>query len=502
MIPMTLGHIAAVTGGEVVPAHAADKYVTAGVEFDSRRVEPDGLFVAIAGNRVDGHDFAASTPAAGTLAFKDVGAPCVVVPKTQLVDSENSYLTAGDNSGAVASVVYALGLLARYVVDELKSTGLRVIGVTGSAGKTSTKDMMASVFAAAGETIAPPGSMNNEIGHPYTALKCTRDTQFLVAEMSARGIGHVAHLAEIAPPEIAVVLNVGSAHLSEFGSREIIAQAKAELVEALPPQGVAVLNADDEYVRAMSSRTSAQVLSFSTQQDNPYGAEITAKNIVLDSRARASFTVHYGAQEAKICLQVAGLHQVSNALAAVGAGLAAGLKLENIAPALSSYQIVSAHRMDTHELSTGAIIIDDAYNANMESMTAGFHALRDMTSTGKTSWAVLGPMAEAGINEIHEHEILIDRLVDTGINHLIVVGNHDNAMAMYRQAQKLKITVHKVADAMTATAILRPMMQSGDAVLVKASNSYKLWEVATQLIEADELENGTQSTTEQKVNKS
>ncbi|HJE84567.1 MAG TPA: UDP-N-acetylmuramoyl-tripeptide--D-alanyl-D-alanine ligase, partial [Corynebacterium amycolatum] len=234
MIALTAAEIAHIVGGEL--AHVNDDAtVTQPAEFDSRKIREGSLFLALPGARVDGHDFIDQAVAAGAtmaLAARDVGQPAVVVKPLGKQDS-NADAFAHDPDGSGAAVLEALGKLARYVVDELKKDQLHVVGVTGSAGKTSTKDMMATLLRTDGPTVAPKGSFNNEIGHPYTVLQCTSETKYLVAEMSARGIGHVAHLARIAPPTIGAVLNVGTAHLGEFGSREAIAQAKGELVEAL-----------------------------------------------------------------------------------------------------------------------------------------------------------------------------------------------------------------------------------------------------------------------------
>src|SRR3954471_23513831 len=229
MIRMTLDEIAAVTGGRLVHADPA-AVVSGPVEYDSRKVAPDGLFVAFAGEKVDGHDFAA-TVGAPVLGTRDTGMPGVVV---------DDQLTA-------------LAKLARAVVDRLPD--LTIVGLTGSSGKTTTKDYLGQLLSRLGPTIAAPGSLNNELGHPYTVLKATPETRFLVLEMGARGIGHIRHLAEVARPQIGLVLNVGAAHIGEFGSMEGTARAKGELVEALPVNGVAILNADDPLVAAMASRT-------------------------------------------------------------------------------------------------------------------------------------------------------------------------------------------------------------------------------------------------------
>src|SRR3954447_8638982 len=265
MIEMSLAEVAAVTGGRLHHA-TGDERVTA-VEFDSRAVAPGALFVALPGERVDGHDFAAAAVAAGAvavLAARPVDAPTVIVPPAPHDSiATRSYLAAADRDGSGAAVLAALARLAAHNIAALPAT--TVVGVTGSSGKTSTKDLLAAVLAPLGPTVAPPGSFNNELGLPWTALRADASTRHLVLELSARGRGHIAALCAVAQPRIGVVLNVGSAHLGEFGSADAIAVAKGELVEALPAgdgdrAGVAVLNVDDPRVAAMAARTRARVV--------------------------------------------------------------------------------------------------------------------------------------------------------------------------------------------------------------------------------------------------
>ena len=265
MIPLTLARIAEIVGGELAdisPAEAAECRVTGTVEFDSRAVTPGGLFLALPGARSDGHDFAAAAVGAGAaavLAARPVGVPAIVVPPAPASDA-HAGVFEHDTDGSGAAVLAALAKLASAVAAELVEGGLTIIGVTGSSGKTSTKDLIAAVLRPLGEVVAPPGSFNNELGHPWTVLRATADTDFLVLEMSARHPGNIAALAAIARPSIAAVLNVGTAHLGEFGSREIIAETKSELVQALPASGVAILNADDPMVAAMDAKTVARVV--------------------------------------------------------------------------------------------------------------------------------------------------------------------------------------------------------------------------------------------------
>ncbi|SER37902.1 UDP-N-acetylmuramoyl-tripeptide--D-alanyl-D-alanine ligase [Corynebacterium cystitidis] len=513
MIPLSLNQIAEITNGRVADTdedHASGggglSLVTSFVEFDSRKINPGGLFVALPGANVDGHDFAQTAiekGAVGVLAAREVGVPAVIVPPVQRRENDNSDLALNDPDGSASAVVEGMSTLARYVATQLTAAGgLTIVGVTGSAGKTSTKDLIAAVLARAGETVAPPGSFNNEIGHPYTVLRCSERTKFLVAEMSARGIGHIAHLATIAPPRIGVVLNVGTAHLGEFGSRGNIAQAKGELVEALPPAaegGVAVLNADDPFVAAMSSRTVARVVRYSAATPAAADVDYYATNIQLDDVARASFLLHspnYVPQQVR--LGVFGLHQVSNALAAAAVGIESGMTAEDVAHALSSARSASANRMDLQTRSDGVTIINDAYNANPESMRAGIAALGFTAAArpGARSIAVLGEMGELGSDTVREHTALADELARYRVTDLVAVGVNPATQALASAAAGKGVRVQLVRDVDEATAAVKGIISAAppgeenwharedkDVILVKASNALGLWRVAETLLE-------------------
>ncbi|WP_038606144.1 UDP-N-acetylmuramoyl-tripeptide--D-alanyl-D-alanine ligase [Corynebacterium atypicum] len=493
MISMTLAQIAEVVGGTLADGAAPESRVTGFVEFDSRKITPGGLFVALPGERVDGHDFVAAACQAGAVAAltaRPVGYPAIVVPPAGPGDATAAAF-AHDSSGTTAAVVKAMAKLARHVVDQLRARGLVVVGVTGSAGKTSTKDLLNSVLSHAGETVAPPGSFNNEIGHPYTALRCTEDTKFLVAEMSARNIGHIAYLARVAPPSIGVELNVGSAHLGEFGSRENIAIAKGELVEALPPAasgGVAVLNGDDPFVAGMVERTRAKVVSFSAQHPPAPGARYVASGVALDDVARASFLLEIRDGERvleshPVRLQVFGAHQVSNALAAAAVGIELGIPASDVAAVLSSHVTASANRMDVRTRADGVTLINDAYNANPDSMRAAVAALA-FTASGRpeaTSWAVLGEMAELGDDTLQAHRDLGEQLAKMHISRLVAVGESDPVGELAHAAAAAGVDTTTVPDTASAAEILQERLRGGDVVLVKASNSQGLWRVTEAL---------------------
>ncbi|GAB3081190.1 UDP-N-acetylmuramoyl-tripeptide--D-alanyl-D-alanine ligase [Corynebacterium aquatimens] len=512
MIPLSLSQIADITGGRLSPEADPQALVTGFVEFDSRKVTDGGLFVALPGANVDGHDFAAAAMergAAGVLAAREVGVPAVIVPPIDFSaaehETDNSDLAASDPDGSARAVVAAMSALAAYVAETLvRDHGLRIIGITGSAGKTSTKDLIAAVLSCAGETVAPPGSFNNEIGHPYTVLRCTENTDFLVAEMSARGIGHIAHLATIARPSIGVVLNVGSAHLGEFGSRENIAKAKGELVECLPSlseRGVAVLNADDEFVAAMNQRTSARVVTYSAATPPVPGASYYATNIALDDLTRATFTMHSpGNEPVSVRLRVFGAHQVSNALAAAAVGIESGMDAADVARCLSDASSVSGNRMDVNTRADGVTVINDAYNANPDSMRAGIAALGFTAAArpGVRSIAVIGEMGELGADSVDAHRTLGDELARYRVTHVVAVGDSPEIDAVMERARERGIEtvnaygVDEAAAEVAGILSTSPLGEENwharehkDVVLVKASNALGLWRVAEKLLDKE-----------------
>jgi UDP-N-acetylmuramoyl-tripeptide--D-alanyl-D-alanine ligase len=464
MIELSLGEIAALTGGVLADADPAT-LVTGSVEYDSRAVTPGGLFVALPGERLDGHDYAAGAVADGAVA----------VLSTQPIDGPRI---------EVADGVAALTALASAVARRLPAT---VIGITGSSGKTSTKDLLGHLLATTGPTVAPAGSMNNELGHPYTVLKATAETRFLVLEMGARGIGHISHLAEVAPPSIGVVLNVGSAHLGEFGSREAIAAAKGELVESLPSAsdgGVAILNADDPLVAAMAARTSARVVTFGGAPT----ADVRATDLTLDDLGHAGFTLQLRGRSTSIQLRLVGAHHVSNALAAAAVAAEVGMEIEDIAQALGTAVATSRWRMETTERADGVLIINDAYNANPESMRAALDALasvaRSRRASGGRSFSVLGPMAELGDSAPAEHEALGRFAAHLEISEVLAVGE---AARPIQVGAALDGTWNGeaawVPDVEAAIEFLRGAVRPGDVVLVKASRAASLERVALAIAE-------------------
>ncbi|RBY79221.1 UDP-N-acetylmuramoyl-tripeptide--D-alanyl-D-alanine ligase [Blastococcus sp. TF02-09] len=464
MIGLTLAEVAELTGGTLTGGNPGTT-VSGAVTLDSRAVGPGDLFVAVAGERVDGHDFLAAAAAAGAVgalcARPDAALPCVVVDDP----------------------VTALGRLAAGVHARLTAGGLRTLALTGSSGKTSTKDLLGQVLAAAGPTVSPPGSHNNDIGLPLTVLSADEDTEHLVLEMGARGIGHIARLCAVARPQIGIVLNVGSAHLGEFGSAEVIAQAKGELVEALPEDGTAVLNADDPRVLGMAPRTRARVVTTGRGAD----ADVRATDVVLDESARARFTLVAAGEEHPVALRVVGEHQVANALSAAAAAIAAGMAPADVAAALSEAGALSRWRMEVTRRADGVTVVNDAYNANPESMRAALAALAGMPAERRI--AVLGAMAELGPDADAEHERLGRDAAAAGIDLVVAVGSDavgiaDGAAAAGRRRGEESVLV---PDRAAARQLMSEVLRPGDVVLVKASRAYAL-----ELLAADLLDEGTQ----------
>ncbi|GLZ03632.1 UDP-N-acetylmuramoyl-tripeptide--D-alanyl-D-alanine ligase [Actinomadura sp. NBRC 104412] len=459
MIPLPLSTIAELTGGTPAGADGRDPVVSGPVVIDSREAAPGTLFAAFRGERADGHDFAAAAYEAGAvavLAERPVGGPVVVVE----------------------DVRRALGLLARGVLERLPA--VTVIAVTGSAGKTSTKDLIAQVVRRAGPTIAPPGSFNNEIGLPLTVLRAGEETRFLVLEMGARGAGHISYLTGIAPPRVGVVLNVGSAHIGEFGSREGIAEAKGELAEAVPAGGTTILNADDPLVSAMASRTRGEVVTFGRAP----GATVRAVDDRLDGAGRPRFTLVTPEGSAPVELALYGSHAVGNALAAAAAGRAAALPVEVVAEALADARPASRWRMEVTERADGVTIVNDAYNANPESMRAAVDVVAHMARDGR-AYAVLGEMAELGPGSVAEHAKIGQHVARSGIAGLVVVGA--NAAPMAEGAAQVAswtgecVQVEDVGAAVTA---LSERLRPRDVVLVKGSRVAGMERVAERLLEA------------------
>ncbi len=465
MIPLPLAEVAALVGGRLVDVPDPSALVSGPATADSRDVAPGGLFAAFAGERADGHDFAAEAAARGAvavLASRPTGVPSVLVEDVRA----------------------ALGELAKAVAARLPAT--TVIGLTGSSGKTSVKDLLADVLAGHGRTLAPPGSHNNELGLPLTVLRATPETRYLVLEMGARGVGHISYLASIAHPQVGMVLNVGSAHLGEFGSKAAIAAAKGELVEALPEDGLAVLNADDPLVLAMAQRTRARVRTFG---ESPR-ADVRALDVRLDTAARPSFTLSAGGRTAEVSLRLHGEHHVANALAVAVVAVELGMALPDVAAALSRAEARSRHRMEVRERPDGVTVVNDAFNANPDSTRAALKALAAMAGQ-RRSWAVLGEMLELGQDADAEHDAIGRLAVRLNVRRLVVVGQ---GAARIHAGASLEGSWGResvfVPDIPAALDLLRDELRPGDIVLVKSSKGAGLAALGEALAAEGQLTGG------------
>ncbi len=472
MIRLSLDEIAGIVGGRVEDASGSE-VVSAPAFLDSRAPAPGGLFVAFAGEHADGHEYAGAAVdggAAAVLGTRATGVPTVIVDDAQA----------------------ALQELARVVLVRRRelSSPLTVVAITGSQGKTTAKDMLAQVLADGAPTVATAGSFNNELGLPLTVLRCEELTRYLVLEMGARGVGHLTALCAIAPPDVSLVLNVGKAHIGEFGSREQIAVAKGELVEALRPDGSAVLNLDDPLVTAMAERTRAHVRTFGHSAD----AEVRLGEVQVDDLGRPSFGLTFRGETEHLALQLLGEHQATNAAAVTATALAAGRPFDRIATSLRAITHLSKWRMQLLERADGLVVVNDAYNANPDSMRAALETLARMGS-GRRKVAVLGEMRELGAESAEEHRevgLLADRLgLDVvvvgagakGVYDMLVDirgGNRDGADAERR-------TTRHVETATQAGEWLRENVAGPDVVLIKASRSESLERVADMLIDEPEV---------------
>lgn len=463
----TLDEIAKDVGAGGLPPAVGARTAGPDVVIDSRLATPGALFVALPGERVDGHDFAVSAAARGAVA-----ALCTRPVAGELV------------SIVVPDTALALADLARAVVADERARGLRCVAITGSSGKTSTKDLIAQVLAVAGDTVSPPGSLNNEIGVPLTALRVDATTSYLVSEMGARGQGHIAWLCSIVPPDVAVVINVGHAHLGEFGSVAGIARAKGELAEAASPAGWTVLNADDAEVAAMAARTRAQVAFFSAAKEPAVGElRVWATDIEADDRQRHSFTLHAAgvrAGSAPVTLLGAGRHQVANALAAATVGLAVGLEPDVVAAALCSATARSKWRMELHERPDGVLIVNDTYNANPDSMTAALTTVAGLRRAGGRLVAVLGDMLELGPEGPQAHREIGALAARLGFE-VVAIGTLGEQLAAGAAAAGGR-SVH-VADVDAAVDLVGAGLAPGDVAVVKASRGLALDRVADRLVE-------------------
>ena len=478
MITRTLRQVAEVVGGEVVDA-APDLLVTGAAFLDSRSPEPGGLFVALAGEHADGHDYAQAAVDGGAVAVlgsRPTGVPTVVVDdvQTALQQLARSVLRRRHPDDRE---------LGRLPVEDPEA--LVVVAVTGSQGKTSAKDMLARVLADAGPTVATAGSFNNELGLPLTVLRLTAETRFLVLEMGARGIGHLTELCRIAPPDVALVLNVGKAHLGEFGSQANIAQAKGEIVEALHPgRGVAVLNADDPLVTGMDARVTDDAGVEAVRFGSGGDADVRVGDLVLDDLGRPAFDLHHAGATERVELRLLGAHQATNAAAAAAVGVAVGLALPQVAASLRDIEALSRWRMELTERGDGLVVVNDAYNANPDSMRAALETLAGIGArSGRRTVAVLGEMRELGADSEEEHRAVGALAAELGVDALVTVGEAACAIAAGAERRTPSPATRRTDTLDEAVEWLRHNVAGPDVVLVKASRGAALERVAQALLD-------------------
>jgi len=447
----------AVSGRLVGP----DVLVTGPVVTDSREAAEGSLYVARRGEAADGHSFVSGAVERGAVA--------VIVEHE--VDEAVAQIVVHDSTEA-------LGALARAHVDKLRSGGgLDVIAMTGSVGKTTTKDLLLQIMSEDGPTVAPKLSFNNEVGLPLTVLLADETTRHLVLEMGASGPGHITYLTDIVAPDVAIELCVGHAHVGGFGGFEGVAAAKAELIKGTRPGGPVILNTDDPNVEAMAPLATGEVIRFSASGDPR--ADVRALDVRLD---RASFTLVAPQGQAQIDLKIVGRHHVANALAAAAGALTLGVGLETVAAVLSSARALSPHRMDVHELAvegTEITLIDDSYNANLDSMRAGIAALASIGSDAPKI-AVLGEMLELGDDSQPLHEQVGALIADAGVDTLIGLGSD----AHYYLEGAPSVPHREVAsDPEQAARLVIEHAVHGAVILVKGSYGSHSWQVADILRE-------------------
>jgi len=451
MIDLTLGEIARTLDGALIEAASSEEVVNGEVHTDSRKVVAGSIFFALPGEFTDGHLFAQ--------AAADKGAVLVVVERE---------LPLHIPQIVVADGVAALAALAREVVARVRARGLlRVVAVTGSNGKTTTKNMLRAVLESEGQTVAPWGSFNNHVGAPISILAIDYSTEFLIVEMGASAIGEIASLISIVVPDVGIVLTVGLAHVGEFGGPDAVEIAKSEMVTQLPDTAVAVLNVDDPRVARMASRTAANVVWF--------GLDSTADVRGDDVEATASgtaFTLVADGDSRRVQLRILGEHHVMNVLATLAAVRALGVSIDRAVPRIEALHRAERWRMEVLNRPDGIVIINDAYNASPDSMAAALKTLAQITRGAKRSVAVLGEMAELGEYSNEEHDRIGRLAVRLNVQKLIVVGYNarhiHNAAGLEGSWDGESVLVGSADEAYD---LLRDQLREGDVVLVKSSGS-------------------------------
>ena len=463
MIELKLSEIAAAIDGSLI---GEDLLVTGSVETDSRLVTDGSLFIAKPGEETDGHFFVGKAVAAGA-----VGA----IVERELEETASQIV--------VEDSVVALGKLAKFVLQKIRKSGdITVIGITGSNGKTSTKNMLREVLSQFGQTVAPIESYNNDVGAPISMLKANLETKFLVVELGAAGLGSIKYLTDICVPDIGVVLKVGLAHVGEFGGIESTFAIKSELPKGLMPGAALILNHDDGLVASMAELTKAKVSWFGTSDDS----EVWASDIEV-TLAGTSFVLHVGNSTTSVTLNILGEHQVMNALAAIRVSLLLGLDLGKTIAAIEAMQLAERWRMQLLHGLNGSLIINDAYNASPESMRAALQTLATLGKQGHRTIAVLGEMAELGSESAEQHDAMGRLAVRLNIDQVIVVGERAKLIHMGASQEGSWDGESKFfASIDEALQHVRGLLGSGDIVLVKSSKSAELRHLGDALAEVNQ----------------
>ena len=461
---MTIAEIAKAISAEIKNLDSSLK-VTGKIVIDSRKVSKGDLFVAINGAKVNGHDFcdvAIKQGAVAVVTAKEIsGIPTLLV--------SNGNFTSQDVD---QPTVIALGKLANYLLTKLPN--LWKVAVTGSSGKTTTKDLLADLGKLIGPTVAPKGSFNNEIGLPQTVLECDENTRVLILEMGARRVGNIKHLCEIAKPDTSILLNIGTAHAEIFTSVEKILETKSEIIQCLSTADVAILNHED--VTFPRQKTNAQIVSFGLS-----GSEVSAKNVILNEKAQAQYDLEYLGKTSQVKLKIVGSHQVSNSLAAAAAFLKKGIDIDLVAKTLSNSVAQSKWRMQIEVNKKNVTVINDAYNANPESMKSAIRTLKQI-GAGKNTYAILGEMLELGELSISQHQEVAKLVQKLEIQNTIVIGSGAKSIYDFLSQNGYQGKLHYVENVEGAIAKAKEMMQPSDVVLVKASRSIGLERVANAIV--------------------
>ena len=449
MIPLTISQISEVISGKIVGD--GNKLITGAAFFDSREIVSNGIFLALKGEHVDGHDFAINALKGGAgvvICTQESGDTCIVVPD-------------------VVEAVTQLAAHVRQMIPDMK-----VVAITGSHGKTTTKDLSKHLLSMMGATVAPRSSFNNDLGVPITILECTTDTKFCILEMGARNLGDISKLERTFLPDIGVVLGVGSAHIGVFGSREIIATAKSEMVKNLESSKIAILGSYDDLTINMSNLTKAKVMTFGENSNN----DVRATDVeIREGFAHFDLVTSFGRES--VALRQAGRHQVANALAAAAIATALNLPIDKISAGLSTAESSSKWRMELHEVA-GRLIINDSYNANPESMFAALDALRLFAQErGGRAWAFLGKMHELGDYSLAGHREVARKAIDLEIDHLVAVGTKD-----YQIESELGSTEILLVENIESAREIATGSEAGDVILVKGSRAEGLEKLAELLI--------------------